>query len=373
MKPDLCVFSEKVDGKLIMKYGKYFAHFGFVELFVEVKANPARNNPFQKPKRGKGFRDHHFIRKNDSNGILAHNIGQITSYAVEICARQHRTHCFSICIYGTGVRLFRWDRAGVIVSDEFDLHENPELLCLFAWRYSHATDAQRGFDMTVTKATCEEELKFKDVITKHIKDQLSPSNGELADLLKKHYEPSAVFKISVVPRQSPEEKAVPSSISKHTNVVETLPLPYPWDEVWEKEAGTNGDDLALAASSNCVDTPAPSAKTAANGGVEVLPKSRSREYIESQYFLVSIPVSTPLTIATRGTRGYWSVKIPDETLEETDHVIAFLKDTWRINVGGMEIEGEVNIELIEAGVRFVSDIFCHGDVPDVSAGQGESK
>lgn len=368
MKPDLCVFSSDVPVVMIMKDGKYIAHFGFSELFVEVKGDEADNDPFEDPEDENESLSHDFIRK-DRKGAIAqsHNIGQITYYATETCARQHRTHCFSISICGTKTRLFRWDRAGVIVSGAFDLHANPELLCRFLWRYSHATDAQRGFDMTVTKATREEELKFVEVVTEHIKDQLSPAADELTGLLEKHYEPNAVFKIPIVPQQPPENKSQPRLGQGDHDGMEPMSLPYPWEEVWQEENTVVGDD----------DTPAPPASTNASStisediaddGISMHPTSRCRKYRQVQHFLVSIPVSAPLTVATRGTRGYWAVKIPDEGLNEKKHVIAFLKDTWRVNVAAMEIEGEVMAMLVEAGVKFVSDIFCQGDVPGKMSG-----
>ena len=62
------------------------------------------------------------------------------------------------------------------------------------------------------------------------------------------------------------------------------------------------------------------------------------------------------------------MKVPDETIGEVDYKIAFLKDTWRISAAGVEKEGEVYLELLEAGVPFVSEILCHGDVTQSELG-----
>ena len=59
------------------------------------------------------------------------------------------------------------------------------------------------------------------------------------------------------------------------------------------------------------------------------------------------------------------MKIPDSSLGEKEYNIAFLKDTWADDSQGFEIEGEVMVELVESGVKFVSDIFCQGDVPEI--------
>ena len=81
----------------------------------------------------------------------------------------------------------------------------------------------------------------------------------------------------------------------------------------------------------------------------------------------------PLTVANRGTRGYWAVKMPDLSLDEKDYRIAFLKDTWADDSPGFEIEGEIMVELVESGVKFVSDIFCQGNVPETEGNSAPVK
>ena len=85
-----------------------------------------------------------------------------------------------------------------------------------------------------------------------------------------------------------------------------------------------------------------------------------------QFFLVSRPVQSPSSVASRATRAYWAVKLPSLDSGAEEAQIAFLKDTWRGDSDGdkMEKEGEVSMELIVAGVPNVSDIFCQGDVLD---------
>lgn len=358
MRPDICIYGEGAPEELSKDTdGKCRAHFGFVEVFFEVKTYPAKNHQFHDPEVGKDILSHKFIRDDDSKGTIAHNLGQIASYAAEVCARQHRTHCFSISIYGTTARFFRWDRAGVIVSREFDIRKQPEILCRFAWRYSHATDAQRGFDTTVTKATQQEELKFKEVVKQHIEDQLSPADDEMAKLLEKHYEPNAVFKIPVALQQPPEKNSEPNDDSEPSGGIESRP--YPWDEAWEKEdtADSNNAHLPPPDTIGGLSTPE-SEGVMADTTIKVHPRSKCRDYKQDQHFLVSVPTTTPLTVATRGTRGYWAVKLPDTNLGETEYKIAFLKDTWRVDAEGLEKEGEVIVELFENGVKFISDIYC---------------
>ncbi|KAH8115734.1 hypothetical protein DFH11DRAFT_1507170, partial [Phellopilus nigrolimitatus] len=75
-----------------------------------------------------------------------------------------------------------------------------------------------------------------------------------------------------------------------------------------------------------------------------------------EQYLISRPVMSPSSVAGRSTRGYWAVKVG--TLE-----MAFLKDTWRIDVDRMEQEGAILRHLNASGVKNISDLYCHGDVP----------
>ncbi|EIW59668.1 uncharacterized protein TRAVEDRAFT_71650 [Trametes versicolor FP-101664 SS1] len=98
--------------------------------------------------------------------------GLHVAFIVEIFARQHRNHCHSISVAGSRARLYRWDRAGCIVSEAFDIREHPEILCEFLWRFSRTTDAMRGHDRTVMPATLEMELRFRDAIKDYVRSQL---------------------------------------------------------------------------------------------------------------------------------------------------------------------------------------------------------
>ena len=96
--------------------------------------------------------------------------------------------------------------------------------------------------------------------------------------------------------------------------------------------------------------------------LEIGPSSRCRRYADTQYFLVSRPVASPFLLEGGSARGYWAVKLPDMRIGEVDYQISFLKDTWRMTGTVSRNEGETMVELVEAGVPYVSDIFCHGDI-----------
>ncbi|KAI0628957.1 hypothetical protein C8Q77DRAFT_325598 [Trametes polyzona] len=76
---------------------------------------------------------------------------QIMSYAAIVFDNQHRTHQFSLILFGTMARLARWDRAGVIFSETFDYVKGPTNIARFLWRYVRMTPEQQGHDTIATK------------------------------------------------------------------------------------------------------------------------------------------------------------------------------------------------------------------------------
>ncbi|PBK71308.1 hypothetical protein ARMSODRAFT_933988 [Armillaria solidipes] len=89
---------------------------------------------------------------------LSHDTrGQLVSYANAQMASQYRIHLFTAFICADKERLLRWDRSGVIVTRAFP-YDSGESTYLqeFFWRLSHADDATRGWDITVTEPTLDE-------------------------------------------------------------------------------------------------------------------------------------------------------------------------------------------------------------------------
>ncbi|KAL5522456.1 hypothetical protein ACEPAG_8472 [Sanghuangporus baumii] len=139
----------------------------------------------------------------DSGRSEKRNLGQCVSDAVEACLRQHRVFYFSVLVIGTRARIFRWDRAGAIVTKAFDYRDHPELLCEFLWRFHLANPVQRGFDPTVSVASQTEEDLFRNLIRKHVALQLgiNEDDSEKVDNgLRQHYEKGKVMKIEVYER-----------------------------------------------------------------------------------------------------------------------------------------------------------------------------
>ena len=91
--------------------------------------------------------------------------GQIVLYSTRLQTYQFRTWAFSIGIFGDVARLFRWDRAGAIVSEPIPYCKagNYEL-AEFLRRFDLMDRTQRGWDPTVFDATSEEAVAFDDAI-----------------------------------------------------------------------------------------------------------------------------------------------------------------------------------------------------------------
>ncbi|KAJ2981455.1 hypothetical protein NUW54_g10874 [Trametes sanguinea] len=80
--------------------------------------------------------------------------------------------------------------------------------------------------------------------------------------------------------------------------------------------------------------------------------NKGQRAVASERYLISRPVTSPLSAVGRGTRGYWAVRA------DTGRVV-FLKDTWRVPV---EQEGCVIARLNTLGVRNVPVALAHGDI-----------
>ena len=65
-----------------------------------------------------------------------------------------------------------------------------------------------------------------------------------------------------------------------------------------------------------------------------IPEHVVKSPVQRQSFLASRPVADSRSIASRGTRGYWAMDCESKK-------IAFLKDAWRTNVDGFEVEGDI--------------------------------
>ncbi|GBE83554.1 predicted protein [Sparassis crispa] len=187
----------------------------YCELFIDIQKDEHGDFLCDPPPSVDGAR-HDFLR------ILGHvhkskrqkarqEFGRNVCWATDALVNQHRLHYFSVAIHGTSARLLRWDPSGLVASAAFDLHEKPEILCEFLWRFAHASTVERGYDPTVEPASKNEEYRFKTVLSHYLCVQLGLSlrNDSLDSLsdsdriilqnsIDKHYDPGHVAAVSIV-------------------------------------------------------------------------------------------------------------------------------------------------------------------------------
>ncbi|KAF8151400.1 hypothetical protein B0H34DRAFT_755563 [Crassisporium funariophilum] len=108
-------------------------------------------------------------------------------------------------------------------------------------------------------------------------------------------------------------------------------------------------------------------QTGATGGEKPARKAEIKEIVtfneaaDVTEFLVSRPVMSPLSLASRGTRAYWAVHAKNKTVH-------FLKDAWRTAVEDLEVEGRILEKIAAAQVRNTPTVLCWSDVgPQVTS------
>ncbi|PBK74117.1 hypothetical protein ARMSODRAFT_1081098 [Armillaria solidipes] len=310
--PGVTFYNTSEPGKHSTKVGAS----GYAQEHLKFVQDPGTSAIVSHPAYWQLFWEAKIIDFTDDDGILFEHItdektkehaiagfGQASFFAAQMCANQFRDFAFSISLTDETARLLRWDRSGVIFSEAIHYRENPEPLCRFLWRFGNANSLQRGADMSVHKRITEaEEALFRDTVKAHVKLQLGLTDEkEVNKEMEKHYEPGQVCMVEVVIHQDSEDRPLASS----------------------SEYRTQGQKQAQAA---------------------------------ARKFLVSRPVVSPRSLASRSTRGYWAVDMQTE-------IIVFLKDCWRVDVDAVDMEGLTLQKLRESGVEVgVPTVVCHGDV-----------
>ena len=132
-------------------------------------------------------------------------LGQIADYVSRVLARQYRTFCYSIFVFGRKLRFMRWDRAGCIVTEAFDYLKESHHLEFF-WRLSHASLEQRGIDTSCRDASEEEASLLSHALRDHIQLQLSPDNSVARGLHEKHFKNDRVSVLYVFDAKTKERQ-----------------------------------------------------------------------------------------------------------------------------------------------------------------------
>ncbi|RPD54650.1 hypothetical protein L226DRAFT_509635 [Lentinus tigrinus ALCF2SS1-7] len=182
------------------------AEFGYVELFIDVEPDASHDcfadPPTSLDDAARATYDV-WARPQAPSGEAPppkEAFGQHVAYVAEVFARQHRTCFFSLAVFGSSVRIFRWERSGCVVTESFNIRKHPNLLCDFLWRFSQVPHVIRGHDMSVEAARPGEEDLFRDAITAHVQSQLELEGDDLDRSVKVHYEPGRVFAIHILPQ-----------------------------------------------------------------------------------------------------------------------------------------------------------------------------
>ena len=81
----------------------------------------------------------------------ASNLDLILSHAKLVFDHQHRTHHFTVIIFGRMARIVRWDRAGALITEKFDYKKEPHILGKFLFCYSRSDAVARGHDPTAVR------------------------------------------------------------------------------------------------------------------------------------------------------------------------------------------------------------------------------
>ena len=134
-------------------------------------------------------------------------LGRSVSHADTLLTRQFRTSIFSLSVTGRFVRLLRWDREGVTVSEAIDYKDDPLPLATFLRAFASAPDSGRGWDTSArfSHDPKDEEL-FRTKITEYVMHQLrmEGTNPDLASKVKEHYQERVITKL-FVPSTEPGE------------------------------------------------------------------------------------------------------------------------------------------------------------------------
>ncbi|TFK88499.1 hypothetical protein K466DRAFT_598575 [Polyporus arcularius HHB13444] len=216
MKPHICCYSTSNAHVARSADKESRSDLGYAELFFEVKADPMYDFYTDPPQdatveaRAAHSLETPFDSIDGTYSAAAREavraLGQHVAYATEIFARQFRVFLFSVSMSGSRARLIRWDRSGCVVSESFDIREQPEFLCEFLWRFSQGSQASRGHDVTIEPALLDEEIIFHTLVREQTGFQLGVQDAELDAAVLRHYTPGKVWAVYVLTQDAVGEE-----------------------------------------------------------------------------------------------------------------------------------------------------------------------
>ncbi|KAI0801496.1 hypothetical protein C8Q74DRAFT_1242404 [Fomes fomentarius] len=153
LRPDLGIYPRTERTSLLPRQSDARVIWASAEVLVEVK-HDLKHAPFSSR-----YTPRSSFLPSGRERCLSR--GQLVEYAAEVFARQHRDALFVILFLRDCARLVRFDRAGALVSEEFDYVARPEILGSFLYRLSKMSMEDRGHDPTAVRASEDEEVVFR--------------------------------------------------------------------------------------------------------------------------------------------------------------------------------------------------------------------
>ncbi|TBU27058.1 hypothetical protein BD309DRAFT_859388 [Dichomitus squalens] len=200
MKPGICCYASDNVAAVHNSPFESRVELGYAELFIDMQPDPMDDSFIDPPSNNNDkMRDsHEFLRLVEDDPINAiRTLGQHVAFVTEILARQFRTFLFSISLSGSSARLLRWDRSGCVVTEAFDIRQDPETLCEFLWRFSQTSNAGRGHDTSVQLAPPDEQSLFLDALRIEVRAQLELDGPAIEEAVREHYSPGHVYTIDI--------------------------------------------------------------------------------------------------------------------------------------------------------------------------------
>lgn len=125
--------------------------------------------------------------------------GQHADYITQMLTHQHLLYAFQVVTCKRRARLLRWDRAGIVVSESFDIINKNSPLHRFLFRFSKMVDFQRGADPTATLASDAEAKLMRDQIDK------LPERSYVRERLRLATTPGhPIYKLEFLPEHYPK-------------------------------------------------------------------------------------------------------------------------------------------------------------------------
>ncbi|KAI0666154.1 hypothetical protein C8Q78DRAFT_984862 [Trametes maxima] len=256
---------------------------------------------------------------------------QMLKTVESVFRNQHRHFFFSVYINDDYLRVIRWDRFRVVVTQPVKYIDDFETLPRLLWRFARLTDEQQGLDASVTRVEpSSEDYRLMDRLA-----QFDPALDISDD--------EGVFLPQLPARSGTVQTAGPS----------TSPQPGPSVPSGAPCSRTSQSDDDPRVFKRVRDEFRKSLP-------EGWPRYRMKVGPEGREFLVGAPQSQNPRLFRRGYRCYIAVDC-------TTRKFVWLKDAWRPRNEGGNFEGAILQSFAGDSKLKVPTVVCHGLVAQYCA------